>query len=249
MLAQSFLAAALIQAEWTVALIPAGAAVLLFFMIREPLVVVARQALVWQTSRPESGRAWRWLAVEAALLAGCGAWLARRIPLVWLAPLGLAALGLTLLGVWMIVRNRRRSIWLQIGSMAGLGGAAFLPPLVAEGFVPRWTWWLWGLLSVHSIAAVMVVHARLAMRTPAGGKAWKQAWAAQALPAAAAVACVAAGFRLAAAAPLLTTVAHILTLRGLRRPDARRVSITRVGIRALILSLAFTAIVVAGLWR
>jgi hypothetical protein len=257
MLMQPFLASAILQGGPTWHILPAGAVVLLVFMIREPLVVLGRQALVWRGRRPESGRALRWALTEVVLLAASGLLLAQRVPWAYLLPLAGAAGFLTLAAVWMIVRNRRRSIALQIASVAGLGVSALLPPLVAQASTPAWTWWLWALLSAHNVSAVFVVHARLEMRTAlrtgaravAAEAAWQQANAAQALPVVAAVACAASGLYLAAAAPVLSAAAHGATLRTLRTPEAHRISITQVGIRALVLSLAVTAIVVAGLWR
>lgn len=249
MLIQPFAAAVILQAEPSWDLLPAGVAVLLVFTIREPLVVLGRQALVWRARRPESARALRWVLVQAALLAVCGWRLAETVPWDWLLLLGGAAAVLTLTAVWMIVGNRRRSVALQAASMAGLGASSLLPPLVAQASVPGWAWWLWALLSAHNVAAVFVVHARLEMRAARADaeSAWRRAVVVQAVEAGVGVACMLSGLWIAAAAPLLSAAVHGLTLRSLTRPEALRISITQVGIRALALSLVVTAIAVGGL--
>ena len=78
MLLQPFAAAAVVAAEWTPALGAALGAMLAVFLAREPLLVLARQRWVWREPRPETARARRWLSVELAAAAACGAYLDRK---------------------------------------------------------------------------------------------------------------------------------------------------------------------------
>ncbi len=258
MLLQPFLASVILTRGLAWGLVPAGAAALLLFAIREPLVVIGRQVLVWRDRHAEADRAAWWVAVEAVLLVGCGVWLAHWLAWTWLTGLGLTAAGLTLGAVWMIVRNRRREVWLQVSSAVGLSCSALLPPLVLRASLPDWGLWLCGLVAVHNVAEVLVVHARLELRAaarkdrPASSRkadsAWRRALAGQALPVAAAAASLWDGRPLLAAAPLLSAAVHVEALRGLRAAGALELPLRKVGLRALALSLVYTAITIAGLW-
>ena len=64
MLLQPFVGSLLVlgRIEWAV--LPALACVLLVFLIRELLLVLARQAWIWRSERPTVAQARRWLMAE-----------------------------------------------------------------------------------------------------------------------------------------------------------------------------------------
>ena len=244
MLLQPFAAAAILAGEWTPALAAALLAALTVFLMREPLLVLARQRWVWREPRAESAKAWRWLAAEAAIAAACGAYLWSALPRLPLALLGAVAAAMTLAAVAITLRNRQRSAAFQMAVSAALGGSCLLAALAATGRVPGWAWQLWGLLTLHNTAAIFVVHARLARRTKDAPRAFMNAVRMDAAQfAIAAAVAFAAGIRLAG--PMLFSVAlNAFELRRLRTAEP----LTRVGLRTLAFSLAHTALAIAVLW-
>ncbi len=244
MLLQPFAAAAILAREWNAALAAALLAAFSVFLMREPLLVLARQRWVWREPRPQAAKAWRWLAAETCVAAVCGAYLWFTLPRLPLVLLGGVAAAMTPAAVAVTLRNRQRSPAFQIAVSASLGSSCLLAALAATGRIPAWAWPLWALLTLHSVAAIFVVHARLARRTkdarPAFANAVRISAAQLALAAAVAFA---AGIRLAA--PMLFSVAlNAIELRRLRTAER----LTRVGVRTLSFSLAHTALAIAALW-
>ncbi len=244
MLLQPFAAAAILAGEWTPALAAALLAALTVFLMREPLLVLARQRWVWREPRPESAKAWRWLAAEAAVAVACAAYLWFVLPRLPLVLLGGAAAAMTLAAVAITLRNRQRSAAFQMAVSASLSASCLLAALAATGRVPAWAWQLWALLTLHSVTAIFVVHARLARRTKQARHAFANAMRMDAAQLAlAATVAFAAGIRLAA--PMFFSVAlNAFELRRLRTAEP----LTRVGLRTLAFSLAHTALAIAVLW-
>jgi hypothetical protein len=245
MLLQPFAAAAILAGRWTPALPVALLAALAVFLMREPLLVLARQHWVWRERRPETPRAWRWLAAELAVAAAAGVYLFRTLPPLPLAMLGAAAAGMTLLSVWVALRNRQRAVPFQLAVAASLGANALLAALAATGAVPLWAWLLWALLTLHSAAAIFVVHARLAARTADARRAYRAAVRFDAVQLA-----IGAGVFFALglfpASPLLfSTAVNAWELRRIGRTEP----LTRVGFRTLGFSLAHTGLAIAVLWQ
>jgi len=259
MLLQPFIGALLVytwldwrRLNWT--LIPALAAVVLVFLVREPLIVVARQRWVWRTPHAETEQARRFLAWELPLLAAAGGALA----FVWsfriLAILGGAAAALTALAVFMTIRNRQRAIWFQALSAAGLGSSALAVCFAIDGSIPTWGWWFWGLHAAHFLAAILVVHARLEARIAARRNTAfsipRDTMALQIVWLAAGIGLVAMNLPLYGAAAILSGAAHVLSLRTLNTPEAVAMPMKTVGLRAMALSIVFTLLIVAGsIWR
>jgi hypothetical protein len=160
-LLQPFVGAAILAGQWTWLLLPALLLVVLGFMLKEPLVVLARQRWVWMTPNPRTATARRWLVVEFLALSACLVVLAGSVPLIPLAVLAAVALLLTVLAVWFTVRNWQRSVTLQLCSAAGLSTSALLVTLLTHEGFPVWIWQFWALLTVHAAAAILIVHERL----------------------------------------------------------------------------------------
>lgn len=247
LLFQPFIAAAVVAGQWTWLYFPALALALLGFLLKEPLIVVVRQRFLWKRETEETGQAVRWTLI---LLAGIGIGAAAIIALsrvdgrVFAMLIGAGGV-LTVTAVWMTVRNRQRSMALQIASAAGLGSTALLAALVATGSIPGWAWILWAILTAHAVAAIPVVHVRLELKArkidvAAVTRRWAIGW--QVIEAAAAGGLMAAGeYRLAM--PLaFSAILNWTELRRLTAPEELAVPVKRVGLRLLAISLIHTAL-------
>jgi hypothetical protein len=238
--------------------LPAFAAVILVFLIREPLIILARQRWVWRAPKPETQEAKGFLEWELPSLAAAGI----ALGFVWYFTLGfvrsfelLGILGgsaalLTGLAVYMTLRNRQRAIWFQALSAAGLASSGIAACLAIEGSVPPWGWWFWGLHAAHFLAAILVVHARLEARIAARRNVPfslpAQTVAVQVVWLAAGIAFIAMKMPLYGAAAILSAVAHLAGLRTMHTAKAVAMPMKTVGLRAMALSIVFTLLVVAG---
>ena len=239
-------------------MLPALAAVVLVFVIRDPLTVVARQKWVWRVKRVEAASARRFLAAEMALLALCGGLLLIEWPLWILAVMGGAAGALTILAVYMTVNNRQRAVWLQVLSAAGLSSSALAACLAISSTVPAWGWWIWGLHAAHFLGGILVVHARLEARialrksggelTSAFLRTRRDAGLVEAILALAAVGLLAGGLVFYGAALAGSALLHFLDLFRLHTRSELSVPMKTVGKRALTAYIIFTLLVVAGSW-
>ena len=251
MVLQPFLGAliALRAISWPV--LPALAGVLLVFVLREPLVVLARQRWVWRDPHPETRDARKTVLAEFALLAGAAVALAFAWPLAWLAALGAAAAILTALAVHVTIRNRQRAVWFQALSAAGLSGSCLAATLAGTGSIPGWCWWWWALHAVHFLTGILVVHVRLDARiqarrgAPPDFHSRRDALIAQSLAAAGALALLATGRYFYGAALAISSLVHFRDLAIAHHPAAIATPMTRVGLRALALSIVFTALLIA----
>jgi hypothetical protein len=251
LLLQPFVAGAILSGNCAWLFVPALGLILAGFILREPLVILARQRFVWRTRNPLTTQAVRWLLLELAIFLGCCAWLSRGVPLKALA--GFVAGGglLTLVAVWMTIRNRQRSRTFQMVSAAGLGATAPFAALVCTGGIPSWAWILWAMLTLHGVASILVVHLRLEQRASSRFKPTSDtriaSYAIQSLQ-------IPAGAFLALFDPLLvvppvfSAVANFLELGRLDSENGLREPLTRVGIRTLTLSLLHMALTIACLW-
>jgi hypothetical protein len=257
MLLQPFLGALIVlrRLSWPVA--PALAAVVLVFLVREPLIVLARQKWVWRGAHPETAAAKRYLWIELGLLAVAGALLLTVWPISLLAILGGGAAALTVLAVFMTVKNRQRSLWLQVLSAAGLSVSGLAACLAVAGSIPGWAWWWWGLHGAHFLATILVVHARLEARISARKSPGEFTAAFLALRREAAAVSgilLMGGMLLAmwhpfyAAAVILSEAYHLYDLLTMHTPAALALPMMSVGRRALAVSIGFTLLAIAGAW-
>lgn len=248
LLIQPFVFAAILARRWEWLLLAALGLVLAGFVMREPLIVLARQRWVWRERKPESAIAVRHLTWEIPLAAGLWIVLARRVPMLPLAALTGVALGVTMAAVWLTVRNHQRSIALQLISSAGLCSTSLLAALVALGGIPGWAWWLWALLAAHAAGAVLVVRARLEARAGSGSSIRRKALWFQATAGAVAAAVAVAGRPLAAAALAFSVLVSLWELARLRRAEALTEPLKQVGWRTLSASVLQGVLAVAALW-
>jgi len=256
MLLQPFAGALIVLHHLTWAVVPASSAVVLIFVLREPLTVLARQKWTWKTQRPETHEARIYLAFELAGLAASGILLFLVWPIQLLAILGGGAAILTLLAVYMTLKNRQRSVWLQALSAAGLSSSALAACLAVSGTIPPWCWWLWGLHSAHFFAGILVVHVRLEARIAArkGASIFtaaylsirREAMFVQVMILAVSVWLLAGGRILFGAALLLSAAVHIWDVIHVHTARALALPMASVGKRALAVSIAFTTITILG---
>lgn len=253
LLLQPFLAAILLARNGHWLLLPALALILLCFIIREPLLVLARQRWVWRKPKGQSAVARRWIFIELAGVGLSFLILTAHVPIPYLVVLAGVVVLLTLVAVWCSVRNLQRSVLFQTVIAAGLGSTALLAALVVTGELPAWAWLLWLVLSLHSSATILVVHARLraraALRLHADAKAHGIVYAAQGIQVVAGIAVLAVTSAATYAIPLLFS-ASVNTIELLRLSTGRGLteSLTSVGYRTLAISLIHTGFTVAALW-
>ncbi|MBI5283398.1 MAG: YwiC-like family protein [Candidatus Solibacter usitatus] len=224
------------------------AAVLAAFLVREPLIVLARQRWVWREQRAEAAVARKWLLIWGLAVAGSGGALVWRWGWREAGLMGAGAAALTGIAVWMTVNNRQRSAWLQVASCGGLTFSAVASARAVSGGFPQWAWILWGLCWLQGVAGILTVHTRLEALT--GKKTGKtenrfrpQAWAAVGLMAGVAVGLAVKGAWLLAPAPGLAALAHGWELAAMRLETRLKV----VGLRAMSLSIGYALLVVAAL--
>jgi hypothetical protein len=251
-LAQPFLCALILAGTWHASIPAAGVAVLAMFLLRTPLVILGRQALVWREAHPECRAAWRWSLIYAGIAA-------LTVPLLsgrwgWRAILlfGGAAIVLTALAVYMEVTNRQRSVWLQLLTAAGLSSSCLAAALSATGTVPVWCWVLWVMCAAHAGAGILVVRARLEVRIAARSSRsvpllfLGPAQYAQTALLIAGTALMFYGSPWIAAALILPSLIHLYELRRLAATIDTPLHI--VGLRALTISVAFSILALCGLW-
>ncbi len=252
MLIQPFVWACVLEWRWSWFLIPAAAAMVAVFLARQPLVVLGRQKFVWKNERPESAEARRWLIALAAVLIPCAAVLWMRWPVNEYLAFGGGAAAMTAFAAWMTVKNRQRSVPLQLISAAGLSSSAAVACLSIGSRMPGWCWWLWTVSAMHAAAGVLVVHARLdarvAARKPGATYDGKPAMAMQGV-----LLCL-VPFAAMRAWPLgvalaLAAAVNLWNLRSLSNPEALAVPLMTVGLRAMALSIAVSLLTVWGLSR
>jgi hypothetical protein len=250
MLLFPLVSAMILSGRWRWHLVAAAAAALAVFLLREPLLVMARQRYIWQDVRPETAAAWRSLLVFGALLAASGAWLLALAPLAWLAALGLVAAALTAVSIYAALHNLQRSPLLQIAGSIGLTASALLPYLAAGRVPDEALFLLMGAHMIHGAGSVLVVHARLeaarALRT--GSAVQGRHVAAASWLVFHALAAVVVGL---AARPWLAVIlavplaVHAADLARLKEAAFLRTPLRRVGFRELGLSTVFSMLVVA----
>ena len=238
MLLLPFLATALLLHPAPLRLIAALVWVMALFLVREPLIILARQQWVWKMPHEETGPARRWvIALGLTIaLAGAGAIPASAIwPVA--AACGFGATALMAASIWLAVRNRQHSVPFQVLGSIGLAGSS-LAAALASGAIPGWAWLLWAASALHGAAAIPLVHARLAMRrrqTPnlllaASGVAITFAGALAATPSWLAVALLFSG------------MVHLGEWFSLRSPGAAQAPLTRLGLRLMASSICFTVL-------
>ncbi|MBY0372293.1 YwiC-like family protein [bacterium] len=161
LLLQPILAAAVLVAGFSWYLLPVLAFALNGFLLREPLTVFVRHRYLWKRNSAESQVAKQWLIATMAGVALSAGILSLVFPPEILLSILLLGAALTGFAVFMTLRNRQRSLALQIFSAVSLTGSGWLVFLMFPETPAHIPWTLWGLMAVHAIAAIPIVHCRL----------------------------------------------------------------------------------------
>jgi hypothetical protein len=251
MLLQPFVAGALVGRATDPLLVPALIAVLTLFVMREPLLILARQRFIWKDRHPETDAAHRALLYESTMLIACGALLLNGVPIAILGTLGSAAGGLTVVAVYMTLKNRQRSVVLQSLSAFALGSSALLAGyLGTRNIWDQRTWAVWILLSLHFLTGIFLVHARLERRAnkPEADAMLQRGFMLIGLSLLLAVMAAIMDhtelvFPLLASAAICGVEVYLVT-----RPDATSEPLKAVGLRALFASIMHTLVTVVSLW-
>lgn len=256
MLLQPFLGALLVLRSLSWLLLPALACMLLVFLIREPLIVLARQKWIWRDPHAEALPARKMVLLYGGLLCAAGGWLLLVWPMWIVAAFGFAASLMTALAVYMTIRNKQRAAWFQALSAAGLSSSCIVACLAVTGNVPAWGWWWWALHSAHYLTGILVVHVRLEariqarMKKPALSGAFlsmrREAAMIQGLLAVGSVALLAIGKPYYALAGVLSAAAHFRDLFTAHTPAAIAMPMVTVGKYALVGSIIFGLLMIAG---
>jgi len=248
MLLLPFLAGALTQGDWDRTVAVRLLAVLLAFVLREPLTVLARQRWVWRVRRAETKVAVRAISWQTPALVLCGAYLWMRLPHWPLAILGAGGALWTSIAIRMTILNRIRSLALQLVSTFVLASTGLLAALSESASLPSWSWPLWALMGVHGSIGVITVHARLERRLrSARGTGGISAAARIGAALLLLTALIAWQFDFGAYAPPLAFSAFVAVIELVRLKRVPDEAFTRVGIRMMLLSLVHMALVVNAL--
>lgn len=231
------------------------ACVVLTFLIREPLLTMARQKWVWREPRPETAVARRNFAIQLVLLIGAASQLARVWPMSALLGLGGVAGALTVFSVTMTVHNRQRELWFQALVAAGLGLSGIAACIALLGSVPGWAWAWWALHTAHFWTGIMVVHVRLQARidakhtpgviSPALRGLSTNAKIVQGVVAIGALVLIAYKQYFYGMALLMSSAVHFRDIASAPLQKEVEMTMDSVGRRALLVSAAFTAILIA----
>ena len=254
MLFTPMVCAAILARAWHFTEMAAFAAAFAAMAAKDPLVIVARQKLVWKQRHPETKSATRWLIGWTLLLALSGLVLFFTWPFKDTLLLGLGVAAFALLAVLVNVKNRQRSSLFQIASAVALTSSSLAVSLSATGSIQRWCLWLWLFLAMQAATGILVVHARLDARialrkgTSAPNEfRWKAQVAVAVLGATAATAGM-FGHSLVALALLAAAFGYAYDLFRQRDAIDLQRPLTSVGQRALVLSSLVSILLILGLW-
>ncbi len=248
LLLQPFAAGMMIAGTWTWFYLPALGLALFGFLLREPLLVLVRQKYIWRRETEETRVASRWtvgMATGAALCAGALAWVYPPMILVALLAGGMV---MTAVAIGLSLKNLQRSMALQIVSAVGLSSTGWLAVLAAGKQGSPQAWILWVVLSAHAVAAILIVHARLEMKSHKES-ARKTLGLAIGLQAVAIIAAVGLCW---IASPLwipvgFSALVNLMELRRLRNPQSLSEPLKQLGLRLLGASVAHTIVTVGSL--
>jgi hypothetical protein len=253
MLFTPMVCAAILARTWNWTEIAAFTAAFAALAAKDPMVILARQRLVWKTPHQETPVAARWFGGWMLILAMSGPVLLFTWPFKATLALGLGIGAFSVLAVLVNVKNRQRSTLFQIASAIALTSSSLATSLSATGKVETWCWWLWLFLALQAAAGILVVHARLdariALRNAKATQTFrrKAQFAVVVLAGAAETAGV---FRqsLVAVALLVAALGYAYDLYSQRNATDLQRPLTSVGLRALALSSVFSILLIAGLW-
>ena len=254
MLFTPMVCAAILARTWNWTEIAAFTAAFAALAAKDPMVILARQRLVWKQPHPETPTAALWFAGWMLVLALSGVVLLMSWPLKATLALGAGVGAFSILAVLVNVKNRQRSTLFQIASAIALTSSSLATSLSAMGTIQTWCWWLWLFLALQAAAGILVVHARLdaliALRNAAKATQDFRRKALLAVFVLAAAGATAGVLRhsFIAAALVVAVAGYGYDLYTQRNSDDLQRPLTSVGQRALTLSSVFSILLIVGLW-
>lgn len=254
MLFTPMVCAAILARGWRWTEIAAFTAAFAALAAKDPMVILARQWLVWKQPHAETPIAARWFAGWTLVLALSGLVLLWAWPFKATVMLGLGVAAFSVMAVLVNVKNRQRSTLFQIASAVALTSSSLAVSLSATGRIETWCWWLWMFLALQAAAGILVVHARLDARIALRNAAKatqefrRKAQMAVVVLVAAAAAAGVLKHGLVALALLVAAAGYAYDLYRQREASDLQRPLTSVGQRALALSSVFSILLILGLW-
>jgi hypothetical protein len=254
MLFTPIVCAAILAREWHWAEVATLTAAFAALAAKDPMVILARQRLVWKQRHPETSAAARWFVGWMVVLILSGLVLLTAWPIRACLLMGFGVAVFSTLAIVVNVKNRQRSILFQISSAVALTSSSLATSLSAAGAIRPWCWWLWLLLDLQATAGILAVHARLDARIASRGTVHpskqfqRAAIVSLAILTVAAVTAVVIGDHWIALALMLAVCGYGYDLLQQRSPAALQLPLKKVGQRALALSSLFACLLIIGLW-
>ncbi len=221
---------------------------------KDPAVLLIRQRWMGKQKPPQPSTALQWLFGWSVVLIASVSILLATWPLKAFFAVGAAIATFGCLVILVNLKNRQRSTLFQIASAAALTSTSLATCITALGSIASWCWWFWGLIAMQASAGILVVHARLDARialrkaVAASQQFRRAAQVALALLLCAAVAAVVLRRASIALALALAAAGYAFDLVRQKDSISLQMPLTKVGQQALLLSILYSALLIAGLW-
>lgn len=245
---------AILAREWRWSELATLTAAFAALAAKDPMVVLARQRLVWKRGHSETAAAAQRLAGWIVILVLSGLVLVAVWPVTATVAMALGVCMFSSLAVTINVKNLQRSTLFQIASAVALTSSSLATSLSATGAIAPWCWWLWLLMAMQATAGILVVHARLDARIASRGTAP----ASKRFRRAAQVSLgglICAGVTATilrrgwiAVALLVLVMGYWHDLRGQRDSALLQIPLKTIGQRALALSSLYSVLLIVGFW-
>ena len=221
---------------------------------KDPAVLLLRQRLIWKQTRPGSSAAAQWLFAWSVLLIASVSILLATWPLQAFLAMGAGIATFACVAIFVNLKNRQRSTPFQIASAAALTSTSLATCISATGSIAPWCWWFWALIAMQASAGILVVHARLDARialrkaAPASPQFRLAALAALGLLCCAAVTATILKRGWIALALAFAVVGYAYDLMRQKDSASLQLPLKTVGLQALLLSIMYSCLLIAGLW-
>jgi hypothetical protein len=221
---------------------------------KDPAVLLIRNQFVWKRRSPDASAALQWLVIWCSILIGSVAVLFVTWPLRLFLAMGVGIAAFGCVTILANVKNRQRSTIFQIASAAALTSTSLATCISATGSIAPWCWWFWFFIALQASAGILVIHARLdariALRKPIADthKFRRTAIAALLVLLCAAATALILKQALIALAFVLAIAGYGYDLVRQKNSASLQMPLKTVGLQALMLSTAYSVLLIAGLW-
>ena len=255
MLLTPIVSVAILARSWHWSELAVLAAAFAAMAAKDPAVLLVRQQFVWKQRSPDLPAAVRWFLGWSVVLVASVAILLATWPLKAFLAMGAGIAAFGSVAVFVNVKNRQRSTLFQILSAAALTSTALATCIAATGSITPWCWWFWALIAMQASAGILVVHARLDARIAqrknlaASGQFRRAAQAALVLLLCAAVTAAILKNGWIALALAVAALGYAYDLIRQKHPVSLQMPLKTVGLEALSLSILYSGLLIAGLWK